>query len=195
MYTVYGVVASRGFRVLWALEELGVAYDQVAAAAHSDALLAVNPTGKIPAMTVDGQAITDSVAIMSFLADRHEGLTFPAGTVERARQDAMIHRLNEELDGVLWAAVRHARVLPEDRRVPGLIPTLQWEFARNIQALERDFAGPFLLGETMTVADILAVHCLNWAVLAKFPVESEALRDYAMRLSAREAYQRARAKA
>ena len=54
---------------------------------HSEQVLARNPSGKIPVLVDGGTTVTDSTAIMTYLADRHGRLTFPAGTVERARQD------------------------------------------------------------------------------------------------------------
>ena len=51
--------------------------------------------------------------------------------------------------------------------------------------------GPFLMGETMTIADIVLTHCLGWAISAKFPVEEPRLRDYAEAMRARPAYKRA----
>ena len=98
MYTLYGTTRSRAFRVMWTLEELGQPYEMVAAAPRSPEILAVNPSGKVPALDVDGTILTDSVAIMSYLADKHGGLTHPAGTLERAQQDALLHRLNDEFD-------------------------------------------------------------------------------------------------
>jgi len=49
----------------------------------------------------------------------------------------------------------------------------------------------FLMGEHFTIADILAVHCLNWSYTAKFPDASTVLKDYAKRCRARPAYARA----
>ena len=194
MYKVYGGTASRAFRVLWMLEEIGEPYEVIPAKAQSDEIRAVNPSGKIPAMADGEHLLTDSVAIMTYLADRHGQLTYPAGTIDRAHQDALIHMLNDEFDSVLWTAARLNGRVPEELRVPQVIPTLHWEFARNLDRLAERFEGPFLQGERMTVADILAVHCLNWAVLARFPVENETLRGYAKSLSEREAYVRARAR-
>ena len=85
MYTVIGTTKSRALRVLWMLEELEQPYDHIPAGPRSDEARRHSPSGKVPALLVDGEAITDSVAIMTFLADRHAALTFPAGTVERAR--------------------------------------------------------------------------------------------------------------
>jgi len=38
--------------------------------------------------------------------------------------------------------------------------------------------GPFLMGATMTVPDIILAACSNWAERAKFPIEEPGLVDY-----------------
>ncbi|MEX0286241.1 MAG: glutathione S-transferase family protein [Paracoccaceae bacterium] len=194
MYTLYGTTRSRAFRVMWTLEELGQPYEMVEAAPRSPEILAVNPSGKVPALDVDGTILTDSVAIMSYLADKHGGLTLPAGTVERAHQDALLHRLNDEFDSVLWMATRHMRILPEDRRVPEVVETFKWEFANGAARLSQDFVGPFLQGEEITIADILAVHCMGWAHGIEFGGMDDTLRDYSKMMRARPAFRAAGAK-
>jgi glutathione S-transferase len=195
MIKVYGTAKSRAARVLWVLEELGVPYEHVNAGPRSAEVLAVNPTGKVPVLEVDGQAITDSTAIMQFLADRHGALTFPAGTLERARQDAHLHFLLDEMDAILWTAARHSFILPEERRCPEVKDSLKWEYARSLERLAGRLGdGPFLMGEVMTVADILAAHCLIWGIGAKFPAPEGALADYLARMRARPAFARAMAR-
>ena len=192
MYKLVGTLASRAFRVAWALEEIGVPYEVIAGGPHSDAILQVNPSGKIPALLIGDEVLTDSTAIMTYLADKHRRLAFPAGTVGRARQDAMTCGLIDDLDAVLWTASRQARAWPEEARQPGLLAVLHQEFDASVTRLGERFVGPFLMGETMTIADILAVHCLGWAIIAKFPVSSPIMRDYRKALAERPAYQRAR---
>ncbi len=193
MYKVYGSVLSRAFRVLWMLEELGVAYEYHDTKPQSEAARALNPSGKVPIL-VDGEAVlTDSTAILTYLADKHGKLTYPAGTVARAHQDALTHTILDEFDAVLWTAARHSFVLPEDRRVPQVSDSLKWEFARNLDRLADRLVGPFLQGEAMTIADIICVHCLNWAYGAKFPMENEKLLAYAKEMRARDAFRRVRA--
>ena len=68
---------------------------------------------------------------------------------------------------------------------------LKWEFELSLKRLEARLQGAFLMGEQFTIADILAVHCLNWAYTAKFPDASPVLKDYAKRCRARPAYVRA----
>ena len=195
MIKVYGTAKSRAARVLWVLEELGVPYEHVNAGPRSAEVLAVNPTGKVPVLEVDGQAITDSTAIMQFLADRHGALTFPAGTLERARQDAHLHFLLDEMDAILWTAARHSFILPEERRCPEVKDSLKWEYARSLERLAGRLGdGPFLMGEVMTVADILAAHCLIWGIGAKFQATEGALADYLARMRARPAFARAMAR-
>lgn len=192
-YQVYGSVRSRAMRVLWTLEELGVAYDFVEAAPRSPEAKAVNPTGKVPFMVADGQMIPDSVAIMTFLADKHGQLTAPAGTLARATQDAFIHQVNDEIDGILWAAARHSFILPEEHRVAALKESLKWEFARNQDAVaaRMDPDGPFVAGDQISIADILLSHCMGWATNAKFDITNPRLIAHNNTMRARPAFERA----
>lgn len=191
MYRAYGHVRSRAFRVLWMLEELGVEYEYINHRPASEAMKSINNSGKVPALEVDGTVITDSAAIMCFLADRHSAMTFPCGSLERAQQDSLMHQINDELDAVLWMAGRHTFVLPEEKRHPTVKESLRWEFTRNCEKIAARLQGEFLMGEQMTVPDILLTHCLNWAVSAKFVCENKELRKYASRMRSRPAYKRA----
>lgn len=193
MYTVIGSRTNRTFRVLWALEELGVEYDHKPFAVRSPEALEHSPTGKLPALICEGEVITDSAAIITFLADRHGGLTFPAGSVRRAQQDALLHRVNDEIDAVLWTAARHSFILPEAERVPAVKDSLKLEFTRSLDRLMEQIDGPYLMGDTMTIPDIILAHCGGWAYNAKFPLENEAFKTYTNRLRERDAFKRAAA--
>ena len=101
-----------------------------------------------------------------------------------------MHLVLDEIDAVLWTAARHSFILPEEHRVPAVKDSLKWEFAQNIARLEARLTGPYLMGEEFTIADIICVHCLNWAYSAKFPVESPALLEYSKSVRSRDAFQR-----
>lgn len=194
MYKVIGTAKSRAARVLWMLEELGQSYEYDPAGPRSDSVIAHNPAGKVPVLLVDGTPITDSAAIMQFLADRHGALTYPAGTIERAQQDSLLHFLLDEFDAVLWMAARHSFILPEDKRCPEVKSSLKWEFERSQKALvARMGPGPFLMGDKITVPDILLAHCLIWAQGAKFPISEPVLEDFLTRMRERPAFERAMA--
>lgn len=192
MYTVIGTVQSRALRVLWMLEELGQSYEHVVAAPRSEGVVAFNPAGKVPVLIVDGTPITDSTAIIQYLADRHGALTHPAGTLERARQDSLTQFLLDEFDAALWMAARHSFILPEELRMSGIKNTLRWEFERSQHTLmQRIGEGAFVMGEMMTVPDIILTHCLTWALSAKFPIVEHRLTEYLDRMRTRPALGRA----
>lgn len=188
MYRVIGTVKSRAFRVMWMLDELEQDYDVLAAAPRSDEARQYNPSGKIPALVDGGEVLTDSVAIMTYLADKHGALTAPAGTPARARQDAVTAWLIDDMDAILWTAAKHSFVLPEDQRVPAIKPTLHKEFARSADTLATMLdasGGAYIMGDAITVPDLLAVHCLGWAFGANFPELPEPLKVYSKQLRAR----------
>lgn len=192
---VFGSVKSRAMRVIWMLEELEVPFEHVSAAPRSADVMALNATGKVPVLLADGVPITDSTAILTFLADHFGRLTAPAGSLERARQDSMTQFLLDEFDAVLWMASRHSFVLPEHLRLPAIKDSLKWEMERSQNTLlARMGEDAFLMGAQMTVPDIILTHCLSWAIAAKFPVETPALVAYAKRMRARPAFKRAAAR-
>ncbi|MFV0303021.1 MAG: glutathione S-transferase family protein [Paracoccus sp. (in: a-proteobacteria)] len=192
MYTVIGTVNSRTLRVLWMLEELGMSYQHVPANPRSDGVIAFNPAGKVPVLVADGTPITDSTAILTFLADHHGALTYPAGSIERARQDSLTQFILDEFDAALWTAARHSFILPEELRLSAIKNTLRWEFERSQKTLHHRMAeGEFLMGERMTVPDIILSHCLTWALTAKFPIVEARLSDYLDRMRIRPAFLRA----
>ncbi len=195
MYKVIGKAQTRTFRVMWMLEEIDQPYELIPAYPRSEEVMALNPSGKVPVLQDGDATLTDSTAIITYLADKHGQLTYPAGTIERGHQDALTHAVLDELDAVLWTAARHSFSLPEDKRVPDVKPSLKWEFTNNLNRLADRIEGPFLMGDKMTIADIVFTHCLNWAFGAKFPIENEKALTYGKAMRARDAYGRAQAKA
>ena len=194
MYTVIGSTKSRAFRVMWMLEELGQDYTQIDAGPRSEEARKYNALGKIPALLDGDDVLTDSVAIMTYLGDKHGKLTAPAGTPARARQDAMTFWLIDEFDAILWAAAKHSFVFPEDKRVPAIKDSLKTEFIRSSDILADRLEGPFLMGDDMTHADILAVHCINWSIGAGFPRVNDKLGEWAKTIRDRDAFKAAQAK-
>ncbi|WP_300516125.1 glutathione S-transferase family protein [Aliiroseovarius sp.] len=193
-YTLIGTKTTRSFRVLWALEELGLTYTHLPERPHSDTVRGHNLPGKVPVFLVDDVALTDSTAILHYLADKHGGITYPAGTLDRARQDGMTHFVLDELDAVLWTAARHSFILPEDKRVPAVKDSLRWEFSRSVDELmRRKGDAPFVAGDRFTVADIIATHCANWALSARFPSDNPAFAAYCKQMRSRDAFGRAKA--
>ena len=189
MYKVIGNTNTRTLRVLWAMNEIGLEYEHVQVNAQSADAKKFNISGKIPTLEVNGINIADSTAIVTYLADKYNQLTFPAGTIERAQQDSFTQFILDELDSILWTAARHSFVLPKEMRVSELKNTLNWEFARSLKVLEsRMGTGPNVMGEKFTIPDIILTHIGGWARVAKFDIPDGKLRDYFRRQIKRPAY-------
>lgn len=85
--TLYGPRGGSSFRPHWMLAELGLAYEakevDMAKGAHkAPEYLAINPAGQVPAMVYDGFVLTESAAIVHFLAEKHDPSFFGPMTPE-----------------------------------------------------------------------------------------------------------------
>ena len=189
MYKVLGGTKSRAFRVYWMLEEIGVNYKGVPIKPRSIELTKINPSGKIPVLIDDNIVISDSMAILTYLADKHNKLSYPAGTKERALQDSFTFSINDEIDSILWMAAKHDFILPEDMRIKGINKSLKWEFAKNCKTLASKFTkGPFLMGDKITIPDILLTTLLRWAKKIDFQHDEKNLDEYLKMMKKRQAF-------
>ena len=171
MIKLYGIPRSRSLRVSWTLEELGLDWQyQHINFANGDgrdpAFLAVNPCGKVPALVDEGYAITESAAIVLYLAEKYgEGKLLPrAGTHDSALHHKWVSYIISELEQPLWSMGKHKFALPEEQRLAAMLPIAKWEFDKAAAIAEQWLPdSEFLLGEQFTVADILLGHTLLWA--------------------------------
>ncbi|MBF9029535.1 glutathione S-transferase [Rhodobacterales bacterium HKCCE3408] len=191
MLKVIGGLRTRTFRVLWMLEELGLSYTHEPVQPRTPEVLAADPGGKVPVLVTDDGTLWDSTAILTWLTDRHGRFSHTAGTIERARQDAMTGQILDEIEGPLWMSSRHSFILPEEHRMPAIKDSLRWEFARNLDRLAARLGdAEYLAGDTPTIPDFLLAHCVNWAAAAKFEVGEPRIVALADRMRARPAYER-----
>ena len=193
MMEVIGAKESRAFRVLWMLEELGANYCHRPEKPHSPYVLEHNPTGKIPVLVIDeeGEALTESTAILQYLADQNACFSYPVSDRRRAIQDGWTHRILDEIDACIWTAAKHSFVLPEERRVSDIKNTLRWEFARSIKRIATHLDNSiYVMGDEMTVPDFILGHCLMWAERARFGTNEPSIVAYYERLRTRPALQR-----
>ena len=191
MLQVFGRVKSRTFRVVWLLEELKTPYELIEVAPRSEEARKVYKNGKIPFILDNKILVSDSVAILTYLSDKHKNFTETPGSTIRAKQDAFTFRILDEFEALLWVAAKHTYIFPTEKKVPEIINILKWEFTRNQEKLVEEFSiENFLCGEKFLVPDILLVHCLVWAKSMDFPI-CDRLIKYLDKLSCRPAYQKA----
>jgi glutathione S-transferase len=171
---LYGFPPTRSIRVLWTLRELDVEFEFVNVDPGKGELqrpdfLAVNPAGKLPAL-VDGDfALTESVAICLYLAEKYpeKGL-LPSGLRARAEVYRWLLFTATELEQPLWRMTRHALLYPPEKRLAAEIPIARQDFLEMAAVMEKHMDGrQFLVGDEVTVADFVAAYTLDMASVRK----------------------------
>ena len=194
--TLYHASPSRSSVALWMLEELGQPYDiKLLSLKAGDNLkpdyLAINPMGKVPALKAGDTVITEVAAICTYLADEFPAakLNVPIGTPRRGVYLKWLFFG----PGCLEAAVidRAAPRKEEARR--GMLGYGDFDTTMNVlaKAVEK---GPWLMGEQFTAADVIIGANLRFGMMFKMIPERKEFTDYAARIAARPAAQRAEAK-
>ncbi|WP_428773820.1 glutathione S-transferase family protein [Vibrio sp.] len=192
MIQLYGVARSRALRVSWLLEELGLDWqfnfiDFAKGEHRSGEFLAMNPSGKVPVIRDGEVVLSESSAIMYYLAEKYgNDQWMPApGSPESAQLHFWVSFTITELEQPLWTMGKHKFALPADKRLAEIRPIAAWEFAQAAAvASKRLPATPFLTGDTITIADLLLAHTLNWATMFEQPLP-ENLAAFRDRISSR----------
>ena len=195
MYQAVGSPGSRLTRVTWMLAELDQPYEIVKAKMHTETMRRYNPSGKMPALVDDDVIVTDSAAIVLYLADRHPDRKMGGATpAERAEIASFLFFAQAELEAPLWNKLKHKLRLPEEQRAE-VGPWTTAEFAQEIANFDKRLGErEFAMGEQFTCADVILGHCGQWARGAKFEIASDRVNAYFDRVLARPALARAKAR-
>lgn len=195
--TLYGIPNTRSTRVAWALAEAGIddyqfsVVDFKSGEQLGDAFRQLNPGCKIPVLVHDELVLTESAAIVNYVANQFCPELMPSSAAEKAHYDRWCYFVLSELEQGLWTIGKHKFALPEEHRVEGIFETASWEFQKALSLLSEGLGEKtFILGEQFSGADILIAHTLLWALAFKQPVEQENLTRYLARAIARPGYQR-----
>jgi glutathione S-transferase len=167
---LYEFAPTRSIRVRWTLQELGVDFEPirvnlVTGEHRRPEFLKINPAGKIPVLVDGDRVLTESVAIVLYLAEKysHKGL-LPAGLDERAQVNRWLLFAATELEQPLWRISRHTALYPKEQRLPGDVPLASGEFKDMATVLEKHMQGrQFVVGDRATVADFVMAYTLDWA--------------------------------
>jgi glutathione S-transferase len=194
--TLYHASPSRSSVTLWMLEEVGQPYDiKLLKLSAGDNMkpdyLAINPMGKVPALRHGDTVITELAAICTYLADEFpdKKLNVPIGTFKRG----VYLKWLLFGPGCLEPAVidRAAPRKEETRRA--MLGYGDFDTTMNVlvKAVEK---GPWLMGDQFTAADVVIGANIRWGMIFKMIPERKEFVEYAARIAARPAAQRAEAK-
>lgn len=201
MLTLYHCADARSFRALWALEELGLAYELKLLPFPPRALqpdyLELNPLGTIP-LLVDGETrMTESAAIIQYLAtkDGPSALSVEPGDPAYGAWLNGLHFGEATLTFPQTLVLRYTRLEPKERRNPQVAEDYARWFVARLRGLDARLArGEFWCADRFTGADISVAYALLLATTlglnARF---SPAVAAYWARMQDREGFKRAKA--
>jgi glutathione S-transferase len=185
---------TRSTGALILLEELGAPFhlhliNMKAGEQRQPAYLAINPMGKVPAITHGDALVTEQVAVFLYLADLfpQAGLAPPIGDPLRGPYLRWMAFYGSSFEPALVdKSQKHA---PPPSMAPygdydTMLKTLTDQLAR----------GHWVLGERFTAADVLWGTALAWTVMFGLVPETPVVKAYVDRVNARPAVVRARAK-
>jgi len=190
--TIYGSPRSRTMRVLWAAAELGLDYEHVPLESDHPALkqpdfLAINPAGSVPAIVDDGFALSESLAIILYLAKKH-GTDGPAPLYPATLEgEAEVWRWSLWAQAHLEPWVQRDLNLSELRvaigdRANGVIGSALMLLNGTLETR------PWLIGDHFTVADLNVAAVLSPSRAASLDLKTDGhVQDWLARCYARPA--------
>lgn len=201
---LYSHPQSRGRAVHWLLEELGVPYRvewlSFSGDMQSAAFLAINPMGKVPALTHGAAVLTETAAILTYLADTftEKGLIPPAGSPARAAFYRWMFFVAGPLESATTATFmgwQAPEKTPKGTRSQGFLGF--GSLALTLDTLESLLSQqPYVCGEQFTAADVyLCSHLLLGMYYTKAYAPRPVFKHYIDRLCQRPAKLRADAAA
>ncbi len=197
MITVFG--EGRGFRVVWLLEEMGLAYrlrpvDLLAGVENDTEFLAINPGGFIPAIQDGDVTMVESIGIMEYLIGRYGPTPLAPAPHDPAfpAYQQFLHLGEAGLAASIYFVVGARNFAPETERGNWSAGQALEVFETRLRLVTRQLArSPYMAGDTFTAADISVTYALELAQRAGGVTLGEPELAYVARTTARGAYGRA----
>jgi glutathione S-transferase len=187
---LYEFAFTRSIRARWMLQELGVDFEPISVNLFEGEglrpeFLKINPAAKIPVL-VDGDLIlTESAAIVLYLAEKY-GRFLPTDARGRAEVNRWLLFTVTELEQPLWRIAKNRNLYPQEQRLAADIPLAGEDFRRMADVAEQHMQGRrFVVGDDVTVADFVLAYTLDWANEVKLLDRCPQLVAYMERMYAR----------
>ena len=189
---LYEFAPTRSIRVRWTLQELGVEFEAVtvnliAGEHRRPEFLKINPAGKLPVLVDGDTVLTESIAIVTYLAEKYpEKKLIPTKLSQKAQVYRWLLFAATELEQPLWRIARHTNLYPEAKRLPADVVLAREDFLPMAAVLDEHMQGrDFLVGDSATVADFVTAYTLDWADMVQLLDDFPGLRSYMERMYAR----------
>jgi GST-like protein len=172
--TVYGALGSGSVPVEAAMTLIGLDYEVVEGATweHDEAVLAkvraVNPLVQIPAVVLpDGEILTESGAILTWLADAHPAARLgpPVGHPLRGQFLRWMTYIPASIYSMFWVRDEPGRLAGPDEDAQARVKAATAERIADCWAMmDRQItpAGDYLLGDQISVLDLYVTAVSRW---------------------------------
>ncbi|MDE1986951.1 MAG: glutathione S-transferase family protein [Alphaproteobacteria bacterium] len=169
-YTLYGENGSGAFCVEAALAEAGATYTFQPVSLdkneqRSPAFLAINPSGKVPALRLpSGDIVTETAALLLVVAERYPdaGLLPPVATPARAQAMRWIAFMASEIYPMVEIADYPDRFVPAGAPAEALKLKVRDRIRARMLDAEQAVAGPWFLASGFSAVDIYAAMFSRW---------------------------------
>ncbi len=185
------------------LEEIGKPFEARAVpireGAHlSPEYLAINPRGRVPTLVEDGMTLTESPAILHYLAHREPaaGLIDLADVRNLGRVAALLNHFSATVHGAFAQVWRAARFAGSDSAQAEVVQYGRASIHDHFDEIEElASAGEWLVGDRFSIADPYLLVFYRWGTLIGLDMtQYGGWTEHKNRMIAREAVQRALAR-
>jgi glutathione S-transferase len=128
----------------------------------------LNPSSMVPAIDDEGFVLTESSAILKYLAEKHNSAAYPKDLKQRARINERMDWFNTQLYREYGYHLCYPQLFPHHNRTPeeAQRATIEWgrdKSAHWLKVLNDTYIGShkYVCGDTMTIADYFGAEILS----------------------------------
>jgi glutathione S-transferase len=177
MLTLYYSPGACSMAAHIAIEEIGVQYEAkpvlIPKAEHkTEAYIAVNPRSQVPALSVDGRIITESVAILAYLARIYpDAKLLPADDIDQAVCIATLTWIASAVDPLFRRAARPERFVTDETAQSAVKDAARDAYWAKCKEIDNLLSGKtWMMGSQYTVSDPYALVYHRWGLRLGLPM-------------------------
>ncbi len=192
--TLYTNPMSRGFIAEWMLEEVQQPYEKIileyGEAMKASKYLAINPMGKVPALTHNDSVITEAAAICAYLAETFpETQLAPKNQKERAAYYRWLFFTAGPVEQAIFDHHMELDIPPQKQPMAGY-----GTYEQTVKVLEQAISqSPYITGDRFTAADVYVGSHILWGMQFGTLPSKATFEEYTQRLTQRPAYKKVNA--
>jgi glutathione S-transferase len=142
--------------------------------------IAINPSHAVPVLQDDEMVLTESSAILKYLADKVDSPLYPKDLKKRAKVNSMMDWLNTGLYRDFGYGFCYPQVFPHMKHEHEVAQTATINAGRErtkkwLNILDKDLIGPknnYLVGNELTIADYFGIGIFSLADLMRCDLSS-----------------------